>query len=57
MGKRYESEKANQANSWRSEWITLAVDPDFNFIVLTDADKGGASCHCRVCQSAKGARG
>ena len=39
--KRYESEKAVKGDSWRHERITLKpVNPDFEPIVLTDADRG-----------------
>jgi len=39
--KRYESEKAQDGDSWRHEKITLKpVNPDFEPIVLTGADEG-----------------
>lgn len=39
--KRYESEKANDGDSWRHTKITLKpVNPDFESIVLTGADEG-----------------
>jgi SOS-response transcriptional repressor LexA len=39
--KRYESEKAQEGDSWRHERITLKpVNPDFKPIVLTGADEG-----------------
>jgi SOS-response transcriptional repressor LexA len=39
--KRYESEKAQEGDSWRHEKITLKpVNPDFKPIVITGADEG-----------------
>ena len=39
--KRYKSVKAMKGDSWRHEKITLEpVNPDFEPIVLTDADEG-----------------
>ncbi|MDZ4259865.1 MAG: type ISP restriction/modification enzyme [Gemmatimonadales bacterium] len=40
--KRYESEKAQDGDLWRHTTITLKpINPDFEPIVLTDADEGG----------------
>lgn len=39
--KRYRSKKATKGDSWRHEKITLdPANPDFDPIVLTDADEG-----------------
>lgn len=39
--KRYESERANDGDSWRHRKITLKpVDPDFEPIVLAGTDEG-----------------
>jgi phage repressor protein C with HTH and peptisase S24 domain len=47
--KRYESEKAAKGDSWRHERITLKpVNPDFEPIVLTDANAGDVQAIAEV---------